>query len=791
MSPQRLSHLPIQERLPGRSRRFRGITGTPGARTRLLPLAVFIMLLLICVTSAWSMRTPAPRPVSAPATQFSAERAMSLLGGIASVPHPTGSPAQAAVRAYLMQQLRALGLEPEVQSRTTQRTSASGRAWMASVSNIHARISGRDPTGRVLVMAHYDSVPTGPGASDNGANVAAVLELVRALRTGPQLRNDVDILFTDAEEAGLLGAQALVDSGIAGDPRRVVAVNLEARGVTGPAVMFQAVGDGLIPAIHAAGAVTTSLASAVYGFLPNDTDLTALADGGMRGLNFAFMGGSAHYHTPHDDIAHLDGGSVQSIGDAALAVVRRLSGADLTSSGTDATYFSALGLVVSYPAWLDLPLAALLLASWIALIWLGRRYEIRRRPVFASFGSFALALAAVALTGAGGWLLLTLLDPSSGTGVGDVYRATPLVIAEAAIGLAILVAWYQWIRRRARADEVMLGVLGWFVVLGVTLAALLPGSAYLFTWPALTGIAALTVAVRHTLPSAPLRAIAATAAAVPGAVLILPVALLLLPALGLRLSAAPLLLGALLAAVTLGLMEPRPPRRWIATGLVVLVLTGVVLSVARIAEVGYDDGHPRAVSLAYLWEADRSTATWISSARREQPQVGALLSAETVELTERVPPLGGENLYSGPAPAATTITAPDARILSTTGTAGERTARIRIEVPADTYTLDVYLDATQRSVLEATVGTVPITSRPNTTLGAAPWRWGFRYVAPPRKGIELSLRASGSQPLRIRLVSTVPGLPGGVGAPMLRPDVSWTGWPDLPAQTVAVRTFEI
>jgi len=50
----------------------------------------------------------------------------------------------------------------------------------------------------------------GPGAADDGAAVAAVLETVRALRTQAPLRNDLVVLLIDGEENGLLGAQAVV-----------------------------------------------------------------------------------------------------------------------------------------------------------------------------------------------------------------------------------------------------------------------------------------------------------------------------------------------------------------------------------------------------------------------------------------------------------------------------------------------------------------------------------------------------------------------------------------------------
>ena len=82
----------------------------------------------------------------------------------------------------------------------------------ATVRNVLARIPGSQPGGpAVLVTAHYDSREIALGAGDDGSGVVTILETLRALGTGPQLRNDLIVLITDAEEPGLLGARAFVD----------------------------------------------------------------------------------------------------------------------------------------------------------------------------------------------------------------------------------------------------------------------------------------------------------------------------------------------------------------------------------------------------------------------------------------------------------------------------------------------------------------------------------------------------------------------------------------------------
>jgi hypothetical protein len=61
---------------------------------------------------------PDPVPTSAPATAFSSARALEHIRVVAKEPHPMRSPANAAVQDYLVRELRAMGLAPQVQQVT-------------------------------------------------------------------------------------------------------------------------------------------------------------------------------------------------------------------------------------------------------------------------------------------------------------------------------------------------------------------------------------------------------------------------------------------------------------------------------------------------------------------------------------------------------------------------------------------------------------------------------------------------------------------------------------------------
>ncbi len=153
---------------------------------------VLILAIILAIAAIQKSGPPAVVGAGAPAMDFSAARAMPDLREIAARPHPLASAENARVRGYLMKRLAELGVAPEIQTATVARTNPSGLRTFASVNNIVARIPGSASTGAIMLVAHYDSVPSGPGAGDDSAAVAAILETVRALksRSSPAQRFD-------------------------------------------------------------------------------------------------------------------------------------------------------------------------------------------------------------------------------------------------------------------------------------------------------------------------------------------------------------------------------------------------------------------------------------------------------------------------------------------------------------------------------------------------------------------------------------------------------------------------
>lgn len=257
-------------------------------------------------------------------------------------PHPVGSPAAREVERRIRQQLDELGIDSTVEETTLCETEC------VTVRNLIAALPGRDPNRWILLATHYDSVWAGPGAGDAMSGVAAALEILATLRDSP-LEVGVVVLFDEGEEANLYGAKAFV--GHSTWSKRVEGVvNLEARGTGGPAYLFEMTGDTLplarAYAREARRPAASSLYVAIYRLLPNNTDVAVFDQAGIPSANVAFLGAGRTYHTPFDNLDHLDPRSVQHHVDQGLALLRAMASltAEPRSTPRSSVLFDVFGL---------------------------------------------------------------------------------------------------------------------------------------------------------------------------------------------------------------------------------------------------------------------------------------------------------------------------------------------------------------------------------------------------------------------------------------------------------------
>lgn len=553
-------------------------------------LTVALPLILVLALTIWRAEGPSPRDASAPANTFSAGRAMNVLRELLAegVPHPVGSPANIRVRERIESRFRALGYETSVQ----RRFACNGNAQCAMVENILARVPG-PPTGdTALLVAHYDSVPAGPGASDDGMGTATLLEVARAVRN-EKLVNRVAFLLTDGEEAGLLGAEAFVaDETLLRDVS--VVINVEMRGTYGASNLFETSRGNRWLIRHIAGALERPQASsffyAIYTLLPNDTDVTVFKRAGKAAVNFAAISGVNWYHTPLDDLAHASPRTLQHHGDNALATLRALGNADLAArSRTDATYFDVLQLfVIWWPQEWTLWIGIL---SLIALLFAVRKTAPRSMTlgVLATFTTIVFAAI-----GAAGMSWLVRLRSAD---VNWVARPLAGILALALTGIAAALFAAALLNRRNDARGLLYGVAIVWHMIGIALALTLPGAAYLMIVPALAIAICALAHASETVTSA----VAATVAGI----VIFPIAIMIYEALGGDLMGTI----AALAGIFTTLIAPLFAR---ARNGVAAIALALVCAVIALLQPAFTREKPQVIPLYYVDDSGAGKPLWLT-----------------------------------------------------------------------------------------------------------------------------------------------------------------------------------
>lgn len=811
------AHVPVERSLIGASGR------------RVGGLLALVVLVLVALVSAGDLRPPAPQPESAPADQFSAVRAAARLPGFAAEPRALGTPAGERARDHLIGQLRDLGLDPEVQRAMAQsplRSGYDGSVLVGHVENVVAVLPGADSTGRVFLVAHYDSTMNSPGAADNGAAVVSILEAVRAVQAGPALRNDVVVVFTDGEEPGMLGAAAFVREHPLARGGGVV-LNLEAGGSHGPSTLFEtSVGHGCL--IDAYAAVPhpfgDSATVSFYEMTSHNTDLAVFTAAGFTGLNSAFFHGSTDYHTPQDSIANLSPASLQHHGANLLSLTRTFGATDLGSAATaecgGTVFFTALGGVVRYPAWFALPLASVGLLALVAALVISRRRQLATLPrVLAGFGAALVPMLLSSAAAYGLWQLLVTLRPGyADLGMGDPYRAELYRWAIITLSAAVIVGWYAALRGRIGPTALALGALGWPAVFGVVTAWLVPGASFLLMLPTLGAAFGVLVALLVPHRRWWWRLVAVTAGAC-ATVFFLPQLVweLLSSSGGIASGAMVAFLIALLAFPLLPLLElafPQPvgaagpdgrrqrvrelatSRGTVLTVALLLVsagLTGTGLAVDR-----FDAEHPRPAHLHYVLDGDTQVASWVS--RDQQPSAWTCGFVDCTAdrgpgasaVSEPFPWVGSGPVRTGTARSAR-LDAPELTVLEDRVERDSRVVTVRVRSPRTAAAISLYVD---QPVTEATVAGLQLTDP--TAPAHGPWAFGLDLHAPPAAGVHVTLRLGDPGAVQMRIVDHsygldgIPGFtprPAAIGVAMAPSDVVSVGHTALVDRTTLNEQF--
>jgi hypothetical protein len=424
----------------------------------------------------------------APLSEFSTKRALLIVKEISKKPHFVGSKNHEVISNYLQKELQDLGLETSVQEGFTM----TEKGTLVKSKNIVATIKGSKKNKALLLLSHYDSAPHSysKGASDDASGNAIILESVRAfLHNKTPHKNDIIILFTDAEELGLNGAALFVTQHKLAKEVGLV-LNFEARGSSGPSYMLMETNDGNAKMVDAfqdgnvSYPVSNSLMYSIYKMLPNDTDLTVFREEGkIQGFNFAFIDSHFNYHTAQDKYENLDPKTMAHQGSYLFPLLNYFSNADLTdfNSTDNKVYFNVPFSFVSYPfGWIfPMLILAFVLFMLFVFVGLGKR-ALHLDEILKGFVPLFGSLVTAGLVTYIGWKMLLSIYPQYNDILhGFTYNGHDYIYAFVSLTLAICFLFYQNNGKRNPEMDQMVAPLFVWLLINLGIAIKLQGAGFL------------------------------------------------------------------------------------------------------------------------------------------------------------------------------------------------------------------------------------------------------------------------------------------------------------------------
>jgi len=700
-----------------------------------------IIILLGAATTFGALQVSPPEPLGQDVDKkiFSSERALSHLQVIGENPRVPGETFHEDTQSYIINFLKEKGVETEVQDVISispdlrQVPFSSGK-----VKNIIGFLPGQDPQGNILLMAHYDSVPTGPGVGDDGIAVAAMLETVRALKERERLRNNIYFLFTDGHEYGLLGARAFLEQHPVASEIDLV-FNFEGQGPNGPVFMFETSNSGreLIQGLSkgVSRPLGSSLSEDVYELLNFDNDFRLFADRGYSGLGMAIVSDMAYYHSAKDNLERLDPATLQHQGEFILGLAEFFGNHNMQNLEEEKlVFFNLTGdYLVSYSQFWAIPLSILGVLLTI-IIW------VVRKPKFS--GLLAGVLVTTLSLGISIGLVFFLKE-LAGFNV-DTYRSTYLQVGIAGFALALTLGLFYFACKNFSLRDMGWGVLTLWAVLAVISSVFLPGGSYVFIWPLFLAL------IYHLIPEKVNS--------------FFPVALL--TAMGKLFFLTPLII-TLYRSLTMELPE-------VATGLMVLLVcliipvfknvfssfgwwlpgTAAILALIFLLSgfAPYDNQHPLRNTLIYNVDLDQETAEWVTLGESLDTWLENYLGQNPEERNiEALSPFFPRNYLAQNAPLID-LAGPGVELMEESFIGENRLLRFRVFSPGGAPVVSLYLDH-GTEIISSQIG-----GRILTREFSSEWYWGVRFFGVPGEGFELELVVPATQEVNFLVVEQFFGL---------------------------------
>lgn len=456
----------------------------PIAKSFILLLSILVVLFVVNYFSQPDFDGVNEKPL----TEFSPLRAMQLVEKISQKPHYVSAVKHDQVMNLIVAEMKKIGLQPAIQQGFTM----TEKGTLVYAKNIVAKISGAKNTKSLLLLSHYDSAPHtfSKGAADDASGVATILEGIRAYRNGANKnKNDIVILFTDAEEIGLNGA-ALFCTQHKWAKNIGLALNFEARGTSGNSYMLMETNKGnaaMVSHFSNAGVsypAGNSLMYSIYKMLPNDTDLTIFREKNkIQGFNFAFIDSHFNYHTENDNIQNLDKKSLAQQGAYLMPLLYHFAQIDLTrlNATSDEVYFNFSNLFFHYPSYWTLPIIGIGFLLFVFFVFVGiAKRVLHIDKMMRGLVLFLLAFLISGILSFGLWQVVKLVYPEYQDILqGFPYNGHLYIYAFLALAMGVcFVVYYKNYEKNEGYSKMVFPILFWFIICTV-LAFYLPGAGFL------------------------------------------------------------------------------------------------------------------------------------------------------------------------------------------------------------------------------------------------------------------------------------------------------------------------
>ncbi|WP_428741511.1 M28 family peptidase [Tenacibaculum sp.] len=607
----------------------------------------YLAVIVIILTVYWSFKDITPS-VSSPKTKikttdFSIDNALYHLKNISQKPHYTGSTEHTEVQNYLVEELKKLGIEPEIQYQT-----AINKKWRAATTteNILARIKGTENSKALLLLTHYDSNPhSSLGASDAGSGVVTILEGIRAYLAANKIpKNDIIILFSDAEELGLLGAQAFAENHPWAKDVGLV-LNFEARGSGGSSYMLMETNGKnkkLLTEFLNANPnypAANSLMYGVYKKLPNDTDLTVFREkGNINGFNFAFIDDHFDYHTEQDSYERLNRETLLHQADYLTTTLNYFANADLTNLNSNVDYiyvnFPFMKLL-NYPFSWVLPMLIIAFLLFITLILVGiYRKKLTIIGLLKGFIPYIISLVICIGISYSLWRLLLIIHPQYTDMLhGFTYNGYQYIVAFVFLNLWLIFKIYNNLKE-AKTTDLLIAPITFGLLLNYIIYINLPGAGFLII-PVYIALFILAIQLFMNIRKES-KATLFAIISIPTIYIIAPMVELFPVALGLK----TLFISAILLVLLFGFALPIFYQEKQKNGWQTLAgLVSLVFFIIATFNSGFSIDKRKPNSLVFIQNSDTNTSYWASHNKT--------LDGYTKQFFNEDSPQGGTGLIAG------------------------------------------------------------------------------------------------------------------------------------------------